>query len=81
MKQLSEFTINGGLKPDLSGVTIPIPINSNTLIRGLDKPSSLYLDALGARKSLIMNQKVINNGLYDIINLTYWGNIMINNII
>ena len=51
-KQLSEFTINMGLKPDLSGVTIPLPINSNTLIRGIDKPSSHYIDSLGARKSL-----------------------------
>lgn len=59
-KQLSEFTINQGLKPDLSGVTIPIPINSSTLIRGLDKPSAHYLDALAARKSLVMNKKVIN---------------------
>lgn len=53
-KQLSEFTANMGLKPDLSGVTIPLPINSNTMIRGLDKPSAHYIDALGARKSLAM---------------------------
>lgn len=59
-KQLSEFTVNMGLKPDLSGVTIPLPINSNTMIRGLNKPSAHYIDALGARKSLITNKKVIN---------------------
>jgi hypothetical protein len=52
-KQLSEFTINQGLKPDLNGVTIPIPINSSTMIRGLDKPSAHYIDSLGARKSLL----------------------------
>ena len=52
--------INMGLKPDLSGVTIPLPINSNTMIRGIDRPSSHYIDSLGARKSLIMNKKVIN---------------------
>ena len=51
-KQLSEFTINMGLKPDLSGVTIPLPINSSTMVRGLDKPSAHYVDSLGARKSL-----------------------------
>lgn len=59
-KQLSEFTISMGLKPDLRGVVIPVPINSSTLIRGLDRPSAHYIDALGAHKSLIMNKKVIN---------------------
>ena len=63
-KQLSEFTVNMGLKPDLSGVTIPLPINSNTMIRGLDKPSSFYIDALGARKSLITNKKVMGKAGY-----------------
>ena len=51
-KQLSEFTVNRGLKPDLDGVTIPIAAQSSTLIKGLDRPSALYIDALGARKSL-----------------------------
>ena len=63
-KQLSEFTINQGLKPDLSGVTIPIPINSSTMIRGLDKASSHYIDSLGARKSLISNKKVMGKAGY-----------------
>lgn len=59
IKQLSEFIINGGFKPSLDGKTIPIAINSNTMIGGLNKVSSLYIDALGARKSLIMNKKVM----------------------
>lgn len=63
-KQLVEFTAHMGLKPDLAGITIPLPINSSTLIRGLDKPSSHYIDALGARKSLIMNKKVMGNAGY-----------------
>lgn len=63
-KQLVEFTINQGLKPNLDGVTIPIPINSSTLIRGLEKPSYLYIDALGARKSLIMNKVVMGDAGY-----------------
>ena len=63
-KQLSEFTINMGLKPDLSGVTIPLPINSNTMIRGLNTPSSFYTDALGSRKSLIANKKVMGRAGY-----------------
>lgn len=63
-KQLSEFTINQALKPDLSGVTIPLPINSSTLIRGLDRPSAHLLDAMGARKSLVMNKKVMGKAGY-----------------
>lgn len=52
-KQLAEFTINGGFKPNLDGNTIPIPINSNTMIGGLNKVSSLYTDGLGARYALL----------------------------
>lgn len=51
-KQLSECTINGGLKPDLAGNTIPIVMNSNTMIGGLQKVSTLNIDAKAARKSL-----------------------------
>lgn len=63
-KQLSEFTIAMSLKPDLSGVTIPLPISSSTLINGLNKPSYHYLDSLGARKSLITNKKVMGSAGY-----------------
>lgn len=55
-KQLSEFSINVGLKPDISGDTIPIPINSNLLVGGLNTVSGYYIDSLGGRKSLIMNK-------------------------
>ena len=47
------------MKPDLSCVTIPIPISSSTLIGGLNKPSYHYIDAIGARKSLVTNKKVM----------------------
>ena len=47
MKQLAEFTISEGLKPSLEGVTIPMPIENSTLLRGLDRPSYLYIDATG----------------------------------
>ena len=59
-KQFAEFTISEGLKPSLEGVTIPKPIENSTLSRGLSCPSYLYIDATGARKSLVMNKKVIN---------------------
>lgn len=52
LKQLSEFTISESLKPSIDGKTIPEPIENSTLLRGLDRPSYLYLDATGARKSL-----------------------------
>ena len=63
-KQFAEFTISEGLKPSLEGVTIPIPIENSTILKGLDRPSYLYLDASGARKSLIMNKKVMGRAGY-----------------
>jgi hypothetical protein len=54
-KQFTEFTVSEGLKPSLEGVTIPKPIENSTLLRGLDRPSYLFLDAVGARKSLKCN--------------------------
>lgn len=58
-KQLTEFSIAQSLKPTLDGKIIPIPIENSTLIRGLDRPSYLYIDATGARKSLVMNKTVM----------------------
>lgn len=58
-KQLQEFTSNGGMKPDINGNTIPIPINGSQLVTGLKKPSNMYLDSTGAHKSYIMNNKVM----------------------
>ncbi len=46
-QQLREFSINGGLKPDLSGNTVPIPINSNFLVGGLSNIINYYIDATG----------------------------------
>lgn len=58
-KQLSEFSISGGLKPDLSGNTIPQPINSNLVVGGLSNVSNYFIDSIGGRKSLIMNKSVM----------------------
>ena len=58
-KQLSEFAISEGLKPDLTGQTIPVPIQNSTLIRGADTPSYHYIDAMSSRKSLVMNKKTM----------------------
>ena len=57
--QLREMTINGGLKPDLSGNTVPIPINSNLLVGGFSNITNYYIDATGGRKALIANATVM----------------------
>ena len=55
-KQLSEFAITGGLKPDINGNTLPEPINSNFLIGGLNNVTNYYIDAQAGRKSIILNK-------------------------
>lgn len=57
--QFKEFAVNGGMAPDLDGVTIPIPINSNFLVGGLNSVTNYYIDALKGRKSVIMNKTVM----------------------
>ena len=54
-KQLRELTAVGGLKPDLYGNTMPVPITSNFLIGGLGSIPNYYIDAAAARKAVIMN--------------------------
>ena len=55
-KQLSEFAIIGGLKPDINGNTLPEPINSNFLMHGLNNVTNYYIDAQAGRKSIILNK-------------------------
>ena len=56
-EQLREFSINGGLKSDLLGNTIPIPINSNLVVGGFGSITNYYIDAGASRKSLIANKE------------------------
>lgn len=63
-KQLAEFSISGGLKPDLTGNTIPKPINSNLIVGGLNSVSNYFIDATSGRKSLIMNKSVMGTSGY-----------------
>jgi hypothetical protein len=49
-KQFAEFTISQGLKPTLSGETIPLNVDNSTLIRGADRPSYYYINAISSRK-------------------------------
>lgn len=59
--QFKEFAVNAGLKPSLSGETIPIPVNTNFITGGLNTVSSYYIDSLAGRKSLIMNKTVMGS--------------------
>jgi len=56
-EQLREFSINGGLKSDLLGNTIPIPINSNLIVGGFSNITNYFIDAGASRKSLIANKE------------------------
>lgn len=58
-KQLREFSINGGTKPDLYGNTIPIPINTNFLVGGLNTLENYAIDAMGGRKAAIMSKSMM----------------------
>ena len=51
-KQLTEYLIAMGMKPTLTGEVMPISIENSSLIKGLDRPSYMYIDATGARKPL-----------------------------
>lgn len=59
--QFKEFAINAGLKPDLTGSTIPKPVNTNFITGGLNTVASYYIDSLAGRKSLIMNKTVMGS--------------------
>lgn len=56
-KQLVEFMIMVGMRPTLDNEVVTYPINNSFLINGLNKPSYMYIDALGARKPLLVNNK------------------------
>lgn len=63
-KQLAEMTINGGFKPDISGNTMPVPINTNLLVGGLSSVPSYYIDATAGRKALINNKDKMGSSGY-----------------
>ena len=57
--QLQEFAISGGLKPDVEGNVIPVPINSNYISGGLNSINNFYIDGQAGPKALIMNSTVM----------------------
>lgn len=60
-KQLVEMCIAAGLRPTLTGNVVTLPIENSMMVGGLDRPSYMYIDALGARKPLIANNKEMGN--------------------
>lgn len=61
--QLSQFAINVGNRPSLSGKTIPQPVNSNFL-RGLETPSQYFIEAQSGRKAAIINNTSVKQSGY-----------------
>lgn len=57
IRQFQQVFINVGLKPDLYGNIYPKPINTS-FVRGMRNEDDFYINALGARKSLIINAKM-----------------------
>lgn len=56
-KQLRELLGAVGLRPSLNNNVIPVAIEESLLINGLNRPSYIWIDALGARKPLLANNK------------------------
>jgi len=63
-KQLIEFFVSQGLKPTITGDTIPLALNNSNITGGANKPSYHYIDASAARKSLIQNKDVMGKAGY-----------------
>lgn len=61
-KQLREFVISGGFKPDLSGNTYPIKPRSNLLTDGYRNPTDYVIDAVGGRKAGVLALAIDQSG-------------------
>lgn len=55
--QLREYQVSGGVKPDLYGKILPVPLDTNFLVHGLQNVIFYYIDANGGRKAAIMNDE------------------------
>ena len=64
MKQFAEFTISQGLKPTLTGETIPLNVDNSTLIRGADKPSYFYINAISLINLGLIKTSLIAGTVY-----------------
>lgn len=61
-KQLREFAISGGFKPDLSGNTYTIYPRSNLLTDGYRNPTDFVIDAVGGRKAGVLSLYIDEGG-------------------
>jgi hypothetical protein len=59
-KQLCEYEINIGNKPDFEGNTYPKPINTNFLVYGLQTAANYMIDSSGGRKASVLNKKFVS---------------------
>ena len=57
--QFSQFAINGGLKPDIEGTVVPLPIDSSFMYKGLNSIQNFYIDGQAGSKPLILNKTVM----------------------
>lgn len=55
--QFKEMFVKIGMKSDINGNTIPLLLDTNLVVGGLNKPSYQYIEAGSARKSLIMTKQ------------------------
>lgn len=62
VKQLREFAISGGFKPDLSGNTYTIYPRSNLLTDGYRNPTDFVIDAVGGRKAGVLALSIDSGG-------------------
>ena len=74
-KQLVEFAGISGLKPDVNGNVVALPINTNFLVGGLNTVESYYVDAQAGRKSVILNKTSINSNAINLASCTFIANI------
>ena len=54
--QFKEILVKIGFKSNINGQTIPVLIDANILVTGINKPSYMYIDALSGRKALLMSK-------------------------
>lgn len=62
-KQLREFAISIGYKPDLNGYTIPYAPPTNFINYGIREPTAYAIDATGGRKAGVLALAIDSSGL------------------
>jgi hypothetical protein len=63
IRQFQQVFVNISLKPDLYGNIYPKPINTSFL-RGMRDDTDYFINAMGARKALIINSSMVRNAGY-----------------